>query len=324
MSACGDEPLEPLNLTSPAVDDFVTGLYQEITQLFPDEWIHVGGDEVAMDWGECPLLIPSNQKESLQIFEQNLLDTVKSLDKRPMAWQDLLDLGVDLPKDVVLDVWKEWIMSDSLHKTTDAGHDVVFSACWYLDHTDEDWWKLYQCDPRGFGLSSEQQQKVLGGHASMWGEQVDATNFFGRVWPRASSMAEVLWSGSPPGTVERGPVQDRLARFRCFMVQQFDIPASAVQPDYCDGVDMQYLQGNTNNDDPHHNMSNSSPNSFWAILLLSVVNVSLLAAYIVRYHLRRYAYKGLGTLEEESNAGREVQAVALSASRHEDSAGSFA
>jgi Glycosyl hydrolase family 20, catalytic domain len=36
---------EPLDVTNTAVYDFVHGLYAEITQLFPDEWIHLGGDE---------------------------------------------------------------------------------------------------------------------------------------------------------------------------------------------------------------------------------------------------------------------------------------
>lgn len=84
----------------------------------------------------------------------------------------------------------------------------------------------------------------------MWSERVDAANFFMRVWPRASAMAEVLWSGAAPRTVPQGPhVEGRLARFRCFMVQQFGIAASPVIPDFCDGVDG-LLEGPRKNDNP--------------------------------------------------------------------------
>jgi len=137
MSYCNDEPLEPFNVTNPRVDDFVSGLYDEISELFPDGWIHVGGDEVDLDWKECPQTALRQSTSDLQRFELALLDTVISHNKRPVAWQDLLDLGVQLPKEVILDNWKEWIMSQSLAQTTGAGHDVLFSACWYLDHVDE-------------------------------------------------------------------------------------------------------------------------------------------------------------------------------------------
>jgi N-acetyl-beta-hexosaminidase len=47
LTACFEnDPIpEPLDVTEPAVQDFVDRLYREIGPLFPDEWIHVGGDE---------------------------------------------------------------------------------------------------------------------------------------------------------------------------------------------------------------------------------------------------------------------------------------
>jgi N-acetyl-beta-hexosaminidase len=45
MSTCRAEPSEPLDVTEPAVQDFVRDLYREIVELFPDDWIHIGGDE---------------------------------------------------------------------------------------------------------------------------------------------------------------------------------------------------------------------------------------------------------------------------------------
>jgi N-acetyl-beta-hexosaminidase len=38
-------PSEPLDVTEPAVQNFVRDLYREIVELFPDDWIHIGGDE---------------------------------------------------------------------------------------------------------------------------------------------------------------------------------------------------------------------------------------------------------------------------------------
>jgi hexosaminidase len=176
--------------------------------------------------------------ELLQQFELNLLAKVSSeFQKRPIVWQDLFDSGVKLPKTAILDLWKEWIMPGSLDSATAAGHDVLFSACWYLDHLDHDWWKFYTCDPRGgiVNLSTDQQARILGGHAAMWGERVDSSNFFERVWPRLSAVSEVLWSGSKSSDeyISSSLVQGRLEHFRCLLVQQFDIPASPIGPGYC-------------------------------------------------------------------------------------------
>lgn len=47
----------------------------------------------------------------------------------------------------------------------------------------------------------------------MWGEHVDETNFLPRVWPRASAVAERLWSNA--AVVDLSDAESRLHRFRC-------------------------------------------------------------------------------------------------------------
>jgi len=248
LSPCGDDDprrSEPLDVTEPAVYDFVHQLYSELTRLFPDDWIHLGGDEVSLscwqnstkiqDWMIAHNL--TSEVELLQYFELDLIDTVgKKLDKRVIVWQDLFDSGVELPISTVLDVWKEWILAGSLYNATSAGYDVIVSACWYLDHQNERWWDFYRCNAMDkANLTQDQREHVLGGHASMWGERVDATNFYERVWPRASAVSEVLWSGNAHNysDLSYSLVQGRLERFRCWLVRQFQIPASPIAPGYC-------------------------------------------------------------------------------------------
>ena len=176
--------------------------------------------------------------EVLQYFEMNLLDYILNVSKkRPIVWQDLFDMNVqDIPSDVIIDVWKEWLPG-SVYTTTAANYDILFSACWYLDNLNKNWWSFYTCNPRNFpNLTSAQESHILGGHTSMWGESVDSTNFHARVWPRSSATAEVLWSGSPrniSADLSSDHVQTRLARFRCYMLAQFNIPISPISPGHC-------------------------------------------------------------------------------------------
>ena len=193
--------------------------------------------------------------EVLQYFEMNLLQYVLNVSrKRPIVWQDLFDMDVQgIPSNVIFDVWKDWIMEVSVYKTTAANYDILFSACWYLDHLNENWWSFYTCNPRNMpNLTLVQQSHIIGGHTSMWGESVDSNNFFERVWPRSSATAEVLWSGSPkniPTELSLGHVQGRLNRFRCFMIEQYQVPISPISPGHCQPhgplLNVQYIQSLT-------------------------------------------------------------------------------
>ena len=169
----------------------------------------------------------------------NLINYVLNVSKkRPLVWQDLFDMGVNgIPSTVIFDVWKNWIMESSVFATTAANYDVLLSACWYLDHLNENWWSFYSCNPRNMpNLTTAQQNHILGGHSSMWGESVDGTNFFERVWPRSSATAEVLWAGNSKhiaAELSVDNVQSRLNRFRCYMLEQFDVPISPISPGHC-------------------------------------------------------------------------------------------
>ena len=209
--------------------------------MWPDPWIHLGGDEFFLFacWTNSTQLHKwmaqhgmASLPELQMYYETRLINfVVNTLNKRPVVWQEVFDepskAGLSIPKEVVVDVWKVW-GPDTLSLATAAGNNVVYSACWYLDYTGMDWWAYYQCDPRGrINGTDEQRNRVLGGHASMWGERVDDTDFMMQVWPRASSTAEKLWTGNQTAATESA--RDRLARFRCRMVMQ-GVPASPIQP----------------------------------------------------------------------------------------------
>ena len=68
---------------------------------------------------------------------------------------------------------------------------------------------------------------VLGGEACMWGENVDDYSISERVWPRASAVAERLWSQREVFAVQ--PAKARLNRFRCTLAER-GLPSSPIYP----------------------------------------------------------------------------------------------
>jgi hexosaminidase len=223
MSRCPD-PSEPLDPSNPDVYDFVRTIYQDLKDIFPDEFVHVGGDEVPLDcWENSPDIKQwmddqnmTNAVDAYEYFETRLLSIVSDdLGKSPIVWQEVFNLNLSLSENAIIDVWKGFDR-ETIELATDASFRVILSGCWYLDHLGDNWKTFYNCNPRDFNGTVD---LMIGGHASMWGEMVDASNFITRVWPRASAVAERLWTGEVSGEVE-DTVNERIHRFRCRMVQQ--------------------------------------------------------------------------------------------------------
>lgn len=108
-----------------------------------------------------------------------------------------------------------------------------------------------QADPTvGLNLTPAQEKMVLGGEGAMWGEnvrccmlrddgiyklqslhQVDETNIDSRVWPRASAIAERLWSAV--GKNDTSEAKPRLINFRCNSLARRGIGAGPIMQDWC-------------------------------------------------------------------------------------------
>jgi hexosaminidase len=216
---------EPMNPTVPETYEFVETIYQDLKDAFDDEFVHVGGDEVWMsekcwlnDTRIAKWMKNHHMNETVQLygyFETNLLKTVAKLQKTPIVWQEVFTLNLTITPNTIVDVWKGFDVY-TIQNATNQNYRVILSGCWYLDWLDHTWQNFYTCDPRNY---TGNKDLMLGGHASMWGEHVDPSNFISRVWPRASAAAERLWTGD----VSHGPadnIAERIHKFRCHMVLQ--------------------------------------------------------------------------------------------------------
>jgi hexosaminidase len=177
---------------------FLDGFFAEMALLFPDDYMHIGGDEnEGKQWDKNPKIqdfmkgkgIDSNR--ALQAyFNQRLFKILKKHGKRMMGWDEIL--SPDLPKEVVVQSWRG---AESLAQAARQGFDGILSSGYYIDLMHPAY-KHYLVDPLPASSDLDQQQAahILGGEATMWSEWVNPENIDSRIWPRTAAIAERFWS----------------------------------------------------------------------------------------------------------------------------------
>jgi hexosaminidase len=178
---------------------FLDDLIGEMATLFPDQFFHIGGDEVnGKQWDANPKIqafmrlhdLKSNQ-DLQAYFNKRVQLIVTKHGKTTLGWDEVLH--PDLPKSIVIQSWRG---QDSLAAAAKQGYRGLLSYGYYLDLI----WpasRHYAIDPMSgaaANLTPEESQRVLGGEACMWSEYVSPENIDSRVWPRAAAIAERLWS----------------------------------------------------------------------------------------------------------------------------------
>ncbi|HEY0082613.1 MAG TPA: family 20 glycosylhydrolase [Pyrinomonadaceae bacterium] len=211
-----------MNPTREETYKFLDTFLGEMAALFPDAYMHIGGDEVTgKHWrlnAQIQAFIAKNNlrdKHGLQAyFNGRMAKILRKHGKRMMGWDEILH--PDLPRDIVIQSWRG---QKSLADGAKQGYPGILSSGYYLDHllTAE---QHYLVDPVGAdsGLTEAEAALVLGGEACMWSEYVSAENIDSRIWPRLAAIAERFWS---PREVR--DVQDMYRRLDAVTVQLEDL-----------------------------------------------------------------------------------------------------
>ena len=190
-----DIVMDPTRETTYAFLDKFIG---EMADIFPDAYMHIGGDENnGAEWKRNPriqaFMHEHNLKDTAALqayFNRRLLPILTKHGKKMIGWDEVLT--PDLPKDVVVQSWRG---VDSLAAGARQGYSGILSAGYYLDHM-EPASEHYAVDPvpANSDLTPEQAARILGGEACMWAEYVEPRTIDSRIWPRTAAIAERLWS----------------------------------------------------------------------------------------------------------------------------------
>ena len=217
--------------TQAKVREAVYEIFTELSNLFPDEYVHVGGDEVESTWwDENPTIQQwmqardmSTSQELQTWFINDLAKHLTSLGKKVIGWDEVLDEA--LPEDIVIQAWRG---AHAQEYAKQGGHPTIVSAPYYLDlfypaqlhycfdpgQSPREVAQAYDSavsDPRlehvrnsilaqrdhgDFeSLRTGGAGEVLGGEACMWSELVDGDTLHRRVWSRMPAISERFWQG---------------------------------------------------------------------------------------------------------------------------------
>ncbi|SHJ77229.1 hexosaminidase [Arenibacter nanhaiticus] len=193
--------------------EFLENVLTEVMELFPSQYIHVGGDEATKtNWKVCPDCKRRVKEEDLanveelqSYFIRRMERFISSNGRTLIGWDEILEGGL-APGAAVM----SWRGFKGGIEASEAGHDVVMTP---TSHSYFDYYqgsreaepmawggylplsKVYEFDPVVEGMTPEQAKHVLGGQANMWTEFMpDNAQAQYMTYPRLAAMAEAVWS----------------------------------------------------------------------------------------------------------------------------------
>lgn len=205
---------------NPASLDLFKDIMDEVCELFPGKYIHLGGDECVKErWKACPkcqrkireLGLKDGSRYSKEDYLQSwfmgeVASFVQSKGKRVIGWDEILE-GVPMDDSVIM----SWRGTEGGITAARMGHDVVMTPTsdMYFDQSQTlasqleeipvggfiNVMKVYSYEPLPASLTPEQQKHILGCQANVWCEYMPEERIRQyQMLPRLAALSEVQWT----------------------------------------------------------------------------------------------------------------------------------
>lgn len=192
---------------------FLETVLTEVMEMFPSEYIHIGGDEAGKEhWKTCPKCRQRMQDEDIADVDglqsymiRRIGNFIASKGRKMIGWDEILQGGL-APGAVVM----SWRGTEGGIEAMSQGHDVIMTPgryC-YLDHAQDAPFRepesiggylpldsVYVYEPVEARMPQDRIHHILGLQANLWSEYIpDDAHAEYMYWPRAFAIAETAWS----------------------------------------------------------------------------------------------------------------------------------
>ena len=184
-----------------SVFKFLENVLIEVIDLFPSEYIHIGGDEAPKyRWKECVKCQKRINDEDLKdehelqsYFIKRIEKFLNTKGKKIIGWDEIIEGGI-APSATI----QSWRGTNGAILAAKAQHNAIMSPtshC-YFDYSLDaiNLKKVYSFEPIPKELDGIDSNYIIGGECNMWTEYVPQEKIDSKVFPRILAMSEVLWS----------------------------------------------------------------------------------------------------------------------------------
>jgi hexosaminidase len=226
---------------------FVRNVLDELMEVFPSEYIHLGGDEAVKDqWERSPEV--QSQMRKLGIKSENAMQSwmidqfgayLAQHGRRLIGWDEILEGGLPASASVM-----SWRGEKGAVDAANAGHDVVLSPAptLYLDNLEstlpdeapgrisiQSMETVYRYDPMPKGIDAAKAKHVMGVQGNAWSEYiVTPWQLQHKLFPRVGAIAETAWSPPVTGAKDYAGFLARLTpQIRRWKQEGFEVSDSA-------------------------------------------------------------------------------------------------
>jgi hexosaminidase len=198
------KPICPCNETT---FEFAQNVFTEIMDIFPSQYLHIGGDEVdRTDWGKsdaCKALMEKEGIKDLAALQSYFINRMEkffnSKGRKLIGWDEIIEGGIS-PTAIVM-YWRGWVPNAPVEAVKN-GNTVIMTPGepLYFDNQPDQYSvdRVYHFNPIPKVLNMQEAKSIIGAQANIWSERIPSERRADYMaMPRMTSLAEMLWTNQP-------------------------------------------------------------------------------------------------------------------------------